>query len=186
MKKIRIGIDVGGTHTKAVAIDNETNEILGKGSVKTTHTHARGVAQGVIDAFQATIFDNSIDPNNVIFIAHSTTQATNALLEGDVAKVGLIGIGGGGLGGFLAKRQTNISAIDLANDKQINVISNYIKAKDVAKGAIANIIDHMKEEGAQVVVSSKAFGVDDATEELLVNEVAIEKGLLATSASEIT
>ena len=35
-QRIRIGIDVGGTHTKAVAIDNDTNVILGKGSVKTT------------------------------------------------------------------------------------------------------------------------------------------------------
>lgn len=34
---VRMGIDVGGTHTKAVAIDNATHEIIGKSSVKTTH-----------------------------------------------------------------------------------------------------------------------------------------------------
>lgn len=33
--KVRVGIDVGGTHTKAVAIDNHTHEIIGKSSVKT-------------------------------------------------------------------------------------------------------------------------------------------------------
>ena len=45
---VRMGIDVGGTHTKAVAIDNETHEIIGKSSVKTTHDDPRGVAAGVV------------------------------------------------------------------------------------------------------------------------------------------
>ncbi|MEW9925109.1 hypothetical protein AB2T57_12870 [Clostridium butyricum] len=36
MKKnnnVRVGIDVGGTHTKPVAIDNDTHKIIGKSSV---------------------------------------------------------------------------------------------------------------------------------------------------------
>ena len=35
-RKVRMGIDVGGTHTKAVAIDNATHQIIGKSSVKTS------------------------------------------------------------------------------------------------------------------------------------------------------
>ena len=49
---VRMGIDVGGTHTKAVAIDNATHEIIGKSSVKTTHDDRYGVAAGVVKAFQ--------------------------------------------------------------------------------------------------------------------------------------
>lgn len=49
---VRMGIDVGGTHTKAVAIDNATHEIIGKSSVKTTHDDVRGVAAGVVQSFQ--------------------------------------------------------------------------------------------------------------------------------------
>lgn len=186
MRKIRIGIDVGGTHTKAVAIDNSTNQIVGKGSVKTTHHHEKGVAQGVVDAFKSCISDNDVHPDEVIFIAHSTTQATNALLEGDVAKVGIVGIGGGGFGGFLAKRQTKTGNIDLGNKKEIEVISDYIKSKGFSEAKTNEVIKTMKNKGVEVIVSSKAFGVDDATEEILVNQVAGEYGLLSTSASEIT
>lgn len=186
MSKVRVGIDVGGTHTKAVAIENETSRILGKGSVKTTHDHPKGVAQGVIDAFEVCITNNNIDPKDVIFIAHSTTQATNALLEGDVAKVGLIGIGGGGIGGFLAKRQTTFKEIPLTDNKIIEVNSEYIKAKHVTKDTIGDIVDEMKKSGVDVIVSSKAFGVDDPTEEQLVSEIAAGKDMLTTSASEIT
>lgn len=55
-RAIRIGIDVGGTHTKAVAIDNSTNEIVGKGSVMTTHHDENGVAAGVVEAFKKNAF----------------------------------------------------------------------------------------------------------------------------------
>lgn len=83
-RKVRMGIDVGGTHTKAVAIDNVTHEIIGKSSVKTTHDDKAGVATGVVQAFKNCLKENDIDPKDVIFVAHSTTQATNALIEGDV------------------------------------------------------------------------------------------------------
>lgn len=104
LRKVRMGIDVGGTHTKAVAIDNLTHEIIGKSSVKTTHDHERGVAAGVVESFQNCMKENDIDPKSVIFVAHSTTQATNALIEGDVADIGVFGMARGGFEGFLAKR----------------------------------------------------------------------------------
>ena len=51
-RSIRVGIDVGGTHTKAVALDNETHEIVGESVVMTTHDHEMGVAAGVIQCFE--------------------------------------------------------------------------------------------------------------------------------------
>ena len=53
-RTVRMGIDVGGTHTKAVAIDNATQEIIGKSSVKTTHDDEKGVAAGVDGLFMET------------------------------------------------------------------------------------------------------------------------------------
>ena len=80
-RKVRMGIDVGGTHTKAVAIDNATQQIIGKSSVKTTHDDEKGVAAGVVQAFENCLKENNIDPKDVVFVAHSTTQATKMCIR---------------------------------------------------------------------------------------------------------
>jgi N-methylhydantoinase A/oxoprolinase/acetone carboxylase beta subunit len=183
---IRVGIDVGGTHTKAVALDNLTQEIVGESIVMTSHDDEMGVAAGVIKCFQNCLVENNIEPDDVVFIAHSTTQATNALLEGDVAKVGVIGIGGGGLEGMLAKKQTNIADIDLGTGKFIELCHCYTKAKQLNEKSVSKMIDDLQAEGADVIVASKAFGVDDLKEENLVKKVAKEKGLMVSAASDIS
>lgn len=185
-RSIRIGIDVGGTHTKAVAIDNNTNEIVGKGSVMTTHHHESGVAAGVVEAFKKCLAENDIQPEEVIFIAHSTTQATNALLEGDVARVGVIGISGGGLEGFLAKKQTKIKNIDLGTGKFIEIDHTHLKIKEMSSENVENTIKAMVNQGDRVIVASKAFGVDNMKEERSVAEEAERQGIPCTVASDIT
>lgn len=185
-KAIRVGIDVGGTHTKAVAIDNETHEIIGKGSVMTTHDHELGVAQGVIEAFKLCLTANHIDPNDVIFIAHSTTQATNALLEGDVAEVGILATGKGGLEGILAKKQSNIEDIDLGTGRIIKIHHSYLKKKEFNKESVEREIKNLQGQGANVIVASKAFGVDDFTEEQQIQSVAERYDLPVSVASEIS
>jgi N-methylhydantoinase A/oxoprolinase/acetone carboxylase beta subunit len=39
--------------------------------------------------------ENDIQSKDVVFIAHGTTQSTNALLEGDVVGVGILTLGSG-------------------------------------------------------------------------------------------
>lgn len=93
--KVRIGIDVGGTFTDAVAINDETYELIGSVKLPTTHEAKEGVAAGIVQVLSKIMEEYNIKPEDVTFIAHGTTQATNALLEGDVAKVGIVTIGSG-------------------------------------------------------------------------------------------
>lgn len=185
-RAIRVGIDVGGTHTKAVALDNATHEIVGNASVMTTHDHALGVAAGVIEAFEKCLSTGGIRPDDVIFIAHSTTQATNALLEGDVANVGIVGMSKGGLEAFLAKKQCHIDDIDLGTGRFIRVFNTFIKEKDLSEPNIHAALAQLEEQGAQVIVASKAFGVDDLSEEQKVCEISEKLGLPVTLASDIS
>ncbi|MDR3021528.1 MAG: hydantoinase/oxoprolinase family protein [Clostridiales bacterium] len=187
-RSVRVGIDVGGTHTKAVCLDNDTHQILGKSSVKTTHDHKDGVAAGVVQCFINCLNENSIDSSEVVFVAHSTTQATNALVEGDVAKVGVIGLGTGVVESFLVKVQTNIKNIELGMGKRIETISTCVNIKKAIKNPeiLQSAVKTMMYKGAQVIVASKAFGVDNPDYELKVQQLAQSQNLLCTMASEIT
>ena len=185
-KVVRIGIDVGGTHTKAVAIDNNTHKIIGKYSVKTTHDDESGVAKGVIKAFKGCLKENNIKPEEVFFVAHSTTQATNALLEGDVAHVGVIGIIDKGIEGYLSRKQLQLKDINLGAGRFIRISNVAINKSDLNINSIEEKINELKDLGAQVLVASRAFGVDDMSDELMVAKVAKKMGMPITAASDIT
>lgn len=156
---VRMGIDVGGTHTKAVAIDNATHEIIGKSSVKTTHDDKSGVAAGVVQAFMNCLRENNIDPSEVVFVAHSTTQATNALIEGDVATVGILGMGTRNIGSFMANVQTHLRDINLGNGRKIHIVHEYLAEKNINHENVKKAVLALKEKGATVIVASKAMAL---------------------------
>lgn len=186
-RKVRIGIDVGGTHTKAVAINNETYELLGKTSVKTTHDSKNGVADGVYLCFEKCLHEYNIDPEDVVFIAHSTTQATNALLEGDVAKVGLVVTARDPFEGLCVRFQSRIKTIELSDNKKIEVISVYRSKRDFKDSKIMNeTLQSLKDAGCSVVVASSAFGVDDDSAESAISELAQSLGMYASCASSMS
>lgn len=185
-RKVRVGIDVGGTHTKAVALDNETNEIVGESIVMTSHDDELGVAAGVIACFQNCLSENNIAPEDVVFIAHSTTQATNALIEGDVARVGILAMGGGGISGLLAKSQSKIGDILLDSGRYITTTHTYLKSKDVSEATVKQHVDKLVADGATVIAASEAFGVDSIDHEMLVKAEADRQGMMASVASDIS
>jgi N-methylhydantoinase A len=184
--KVRIGIDVGGTFTKAVVIDNETLSIIGKSSVLTTHSAPEGVAKGVIHVFQRSLSDYRIDPRNVVFLAHSTTQATNALLEGDLAPVGIIGMAGGGIGGLLARNQTLIGDIPLVTGRILKTYHTFLNTRKLTAEEARRSVEELVARGARVIVASDSFSVDDPSNELAVMGAAEKVGLPATGGHEIT
>ena len=123
-KHVRIGIDVGGTFTKAVAIDLASRKIVGKVTLPTTHFAKEGVSVGVVNVLQKILETAKIMKEEVELVAHSTTQAVNALLEGDVANVGIIGMGVGLERSDVVKR-TNVRNVKLA-DRHLQTFHKFL------------------------------------------------------------
>ena len=90
MKKYIIGIDIGGTNTDAVIIDENQNIIS---SCKTSTTDQ--IADGFIKAINILLSKAKIKPNEISAVNVGTTHATNALLQKkDLLTVGVIRIAG--------------------------------------------------------------------------------------------
>ena len=186
MRKIKIGIDVGGTFTHAVAVNVADYSIVGKACVPTTHNSKQGVAEGVVSSMLELIENAGIKAEEVILIAHSTTQATNALLEGDVEPVGIIALGKG-LEGRLARRQAFLDDILLAPGKLLPVHFKYINtSEEVTKEQIKDVVNELHKQGAAVFVATETFGPDNNKHEKMVVKVVEEMGFMGTAACDLS
>ncbi|HYR72745.1 MAG TPA: hydantoinase/oxoprolinase family protein, partial [Candidatus Acidoferrum sp.] len=82
MSRLRVGVDVGGTFTDVVSVDDVTGEVR---SCKVP-TVPDNRAQGVLDGLRALLRAGEACAS----LAHGTTTITNAIVEGRVAPVGLV------------------------------------------------------------------------------------------------
>jgi N-methylhydantoinase A len=186
MTRVRIGIDVGGTFTDVVAVDNTTQELIGQLKIPTTHSASEGVARGIVCALEEGLARFAVQPEDVAFIAHSTTQATNALLEGDVAPVGIIGLGSG-LESWLARSATRVPPIPLTPARALAPRHLFLKVRDgLPPPELDCELRDFGNQGVRVVVASEAFGVDHPEREDLIAERARAAGFFATTGHEVS
>src|SRR6476659_10040344 len=85
-RRIRIGIDTGGTFTDVVALDEESGELVTTKTPSTPSNPADGFLAGVRKVLD--LMDASGD--DISAVSHGTTVATNKLLEGKVEALGFI------------------------------------------------------------------------------------------------
>lgn len=82
----RLGIDVGGTFTDLLLFNEKSGEI----QLTKVSSTPQDQSIGVITGIEKICKQAGIEPNHIKLILHGTTVATNAVLEGKGAKVGLI------------------------------------------------------------------------------------------------
>jgi N-methylhydantoinase A len=177
VRKLRLGIDVGGTFTDVVAVDATTRELVACVKVPTTHDAPEGVAAGIVAGIARLLAESNVEPGDVGFIAHSTTQATNALLEGDVARVGVLGLLGPA--GWIERHQMRFGDVALGRD--VHFAPEFAFARAGNEAATHAAIDGLLARGVEAVAVSQAFGVDRPAVEEAAVAYARGRGAEATS-----
>ncbi len=107
----RLGVDVGGTFTDLLLVNEETGETRTAKVPSTPEDSSIGVLNGI----NKICAESAIDPRRTRWVMHGTTVATNAVLTGRGARVGLVATAGfedtlhvarsfcpGGLGGWVS------------------------------------------------------------------------------------
>ncbi len=84
--RLRIGIDTGGTFTDVVSVDGGSGAMRVTKVASTPANPAIGLVRGVRAILEAV----GASPDDVAGLAHGTTVATNALLQGPISGLGLI------------------------------------------------------------------------------------------------
>jgi N-methylhydantoinase A len=85
-RRIRIGIDTGGTFTDVVAFDEDSGELV---TTKTPSTPGNP-ADGFIAGIEKILGIVGAEGSDITAVSHGTTVATNKLLEGKVEALGFI------------------------------------------------------------------------------------------------
>ncbi len=81
-----IGVDVGGTFTDLALWDDERGAL----AVFKLPSVSHDPAVGILDGLKTLVAREGVRPEELTFVAHGTTVATNALLEGKGARTGLV------------------------------------------------------------------------------------------------
>jgi N-methylhydantoinase A/oxoprolinase/acetone carboxylase beta subunit len=159
-----------------VAVDAATRRMLASVKVPTTHDHPDGVAAGIVAGLERLLREARIDPGAVAFIAHSTTQATNALLEGDVARVGVVRFGS-----RFARGAMRFAPIPLAAG-----VALAATPLDPPGSTPDAWFADVRAAGIEALVASDAFAVDRPQREAAFVRDARARGFAATCGSEVS
>src|SRR3954451_18547901 len=94
-RRIRVGIDTGGTFTDVVALDEDSGEIVTTKTPSTPANPADGFLAGIDKVLgliggQDGLPGTSLGGEAISAVSHGTTVATNQLLEGKVDRLGFV------------------------------------------------------------------------------------------------
>ncbi|MDD5711971.1 MAG: hydantoinase/oxoprolinase family protein [Smithellaceae bacterium] len=153
-----LGIDVGGTHTDAVLLE----DLRVKRKAKVA-TNPKDLLTSLLDVTTEILKDD--DPKRLKRVVLSTTISTNAIVQNKIDRVGMIVAAGPG-----------ISHETLEIDGDTHFVSGYvnhrgIEAARIAPQEISPLIDQFKAQGIKHVGVVGKFSTRNASQETALGEL---------------
>ena len=168
---MRIGIDVGGTHTDAVIMQGDNVLASTKGLT------SADVISGVTNALDVILGESGISQDKIETVMIGTTQFTNAIIERrELAQVAAVRIGlpsGNGMPPMLDWPQDLKDALD---SEYFMLHGGYLydgwALADIDEIEITNMIDRMLKSGVKNIAIASAFSpINSAPEEQVAAKI---------------
>ncbi len=192
----RLGVDVGGTFTDLVLIDDNDGNIVTAKVSSTPVDPSIGVLNGINKLCRV-----DVDRSQISYVMHGTTVATNAVLTGNGARVGLVTTSGykqilhiarshvpGGLGAWINyKKGRPIAPLKwtIEADERMDAKGNVVKPldEDQLRQTLTVLRDGNVEAVTIVLINSFANGAhEQRTREIVEQELP---GIAVSISSEV-
>ena len=183
--RYRLGVDVGGTFTDLLLFDEETGNFWRHKTPSTPHDSSEGILNGV----KALTEEAGVAASEIAYFLHGTTVATNAVLEGKGAKVGLITTEGyrdvmqiarsfvpGGLAAWIVwpKPQPLAHLEDtLEVPGRMGADGKEVRALD--EKAVRTVLQKLKSQGVEALTVSLINAYVNGAHETRIGEIAAEE-----------
>jgi N-methylhydantoinase A len=180
----RLGVDVGGTFTDLLLINEKSGDIFTAKVPSTPHDSSVGVLNGI----ERVCKNAGIDPREITHFMHGTTVATNTVLTGSGAKVGLVTTKGykqvlqiarsfvpGGLGGWVIYNKSLPMAplaLTIEADERIGAKGEVVRKLDVK--ALKRDLKALKKKGIEALTISLINSYANGAHEKEVAKIARE------------
>lgn len=180
----RLGVDVGGTFTDLLLFDESTGNFWRHKTPSTPHDSSEGILNGV----KAITGEAGVAAKDIAYFLHGTTVATNAVLEGKGARVGLIVTEGyrdvmqiarsfvpGGLAAWIVwPKPQPLAALEdtLEVPGRMDADGNEVRPLD--EDAARAVLQKLKAQGIEALTVSLMNAYVDGRHEKRIGELATE------------
>ncbi len=180
----RLGVDVGGTFTDLLLFNVETGACWRHKTPSTPHDSSEGILNGV----NAICAEAGVAAKDIEYFLHGTTVATNAVLEGKGARVGLITTEGfrhimqiarsfvpGGLAGWIIwPKPVPLAALEDTVTIKGRMNAEGQEFRPLEDADIRAALTQLKNQGVEAITVSLINAYTNGAHESRVGELAAE------------